>query len=61
MWMDDALIRSVGQRISQVESDVLAASPTRNDLFIVVTLQGLGGSAALGFERTPANCPSIAD
>jgi hypothetical protein len=60
MWMDDALIRSVGQRISQVESDVLAASPTRNDLFIVVTLQGLGGSAALGFERTPANCPSIA-
>jgi hypothetical protein len=58
--MDDALIRSVDQRISQVESDVLAASPTPNDLFIVVTLQGPGGSAALGFGRTPANCPSIA-
>lgn len=60
VWMDDALSHAVNQRISQVEADVLASSPAPNDLFVVVALQGLGGSAALGFERTPADCPSIA-
>lgn len=60
LWTDDALENRINERISEVETDLFAACPAPNDLFIVVVFQGLGGGASFGLKSTSSKCHSIA-
>lgn len=53
-WTDDDLQRKVYERVLEVEKFVLTASPSPNELFVIVALEGLGGAGGLGLPDTPA-------
>ncbi len=55
VWTPDNLSNMIEKRLAEIERDAFHTSPSPNELFCVVLLQGLGGSGSFGFNKTQHN------